>query len=95
MVVTKAGRLPCKFVFHLAPKRDQKSWKVVLEHCFVEAEKLQMTSLVLPPVGTGCIQLLLLLVMTNCLLQTALLHGLGIHYNQIKSINQSVNIVIS
>jgi len=53
MVVTKAGNLPCQYVFHLAPKPDQKSWKAALEHCFQEAEKLQMTSLVLPPVGTG------------------------------------------
>ena len=53
MVITKAGNLPCKYIFHLAPKHDQKSWKAVLEQCFQEAEKLQMTSLVLPPVGTG------------------------------------------
>jgi len=61
MVVTKAGSLPCKFVFHLAPKSDHKSWKAALEHCFQEADKLQMTSLVLPPVGTGRFQLMLLL----------------------------------
>jgi len=53
MVITKAGNLPCKFIFHLAPKPDQKSWKAALEHCFQEADKLQMMSLVLPPVGTG------------------------------------------
>jgi len=56
MVVTKAGNLPCQYVFHLAPKPDQKSWKAALEHCFQEAEKLQMTSLVLPPVGTGLLR---------------------------------------
>jgi len=53
MVVTKAGNLPCKFIFHLAPKQDQKSWKSALEYCFQEAEKLQLTSVALPPVGTG------------------------------------------
>jgi len=60
MVITKAGNLPCKFVFHLAPKSDQKSWKAALEDCFQEADKLQMTSLVLPPVGTGWFVLILL-----------------------------------
>jgi len=53
MVITKAGNLACKFIFHLAPKPDKSSWKSALEHCFQEAEKLQMRSLVLPPVGTG------------------------------------------
>jgi len=53
MVVTGAGNLPCKYVFHLAPKHDHQSWKAALEHCFREADKLQLTSLVLPPVGTG------------------------------------------
>lgn len=59
MVVSKAGNLPCQFVFHLAPKNDQKSWKTALEHCFCEAEKLQMASLVLPPVGTGLLPIIL------------------------------------
>jgi len=59
MVVSKGGNLPCQFVFHLAPKNDQKSWKTALEHCFCEAEKLQMASLVLPPVGTGLLPIIL------------------------------------
>jgi len=53
MVITQAGHMPCKLIFHLAPKADKKSLKTVLECCFQEAEKLQITSLVLPPVGTG------------------------------------------
>jgi len=58
MVITKAGNLPCQYIFHLAPKHDQKSWKTALENCFQEAEKLQMTSLVLPPVGTGLLPIM-------------------------------------
>jgi O-acetyl-ADP-ribose deacetylase (regulator of RNase III) len=53
MAITSAGDLPCSRIFHLYAKPDVKSWKDVLGRCFDKAEKMQLTSLAMPPVGTG------------------------------------------
>lgn len=53
MAVTGAGSLPCKHIFHLSASRSVKAWKELLGRCFIEAENRRLTSLAMPPVGTG------------------------------------------
>ena len=53
MAVTGAGNLPCRHVFHLHAKSDVKKWKDVIKQCFAKAEDMQLSSLAMPPVGTG------------------------------------------
>ena len=53
MAVTSAGKLPCTKIFHLFAKPSTKAWKDVIGRCFAEAERLKLTSLAMPPLGTG------------------------------------------
>jgi O-acetyl-ADP-ribose deacetylase (regulator of RNase III) len=53
LAITGAGNLPCQFIFHLSPKADIKSWKAVIGQCLAEAEKMKLTSIAMPPIGTG------------------------------------------
>ena len=52
MAITGAGRLQCKHIFHLVAK-DVKEWKTVIDNMLTEAEKMKLTSLTMPPLGTG------------------------------------------
>jgi poly [ADP-ribose] polymerase 10/14/15 len=53
LAVTGAGLLPCKHVFHVVVKADFKLLKATVKKCLAEAEKMKLTSLVIPPLGTG------------------------------------------
>ena len=60
-VVTNSGKLPCKAVVHaVGPRRNdvgaKKSKKILRQAClniFAETEKLNLTSMALPAIGTG------------------------------------------
>ena len=60
-VVTKAGQLPCKVVVHavgprwseVGPKKSKKILRQACLNSFAETEKLNMTSMALPAIGSG------------------------------------------
>ena len=52
MAITGAGRLQCKHIFHLVA-RDVKEWKTVIGNMLMAAEKMNLTSITMPPLGTG------------------------------------------
>ena len=60
-VVTNSGKLPCKAVIHAVGPRcndvgAKKSKKILRQAClnsFIETEKLNMTSIALPAIGSG------------------------------------------
>ena len=60
-VVTNSGKLPCKVVVHAVGPRcndvaAKKSKKILRQAClnsFIETEKLNMTSIALPAIGSG------------------------------------------
>lgn len=55
MVVTNAGRLKAKYLFHIVPVEPltAKSMKASLLTCLQEAEKKRVTSISFPAIGTG------------------------------------------
>ncbi|KAI0233840.1 Protein mono-ADP-ribosyltransferase PARP9 [Lamellibrachia satsuma] len=60
VVVTSGGKLNCKFVIHGACCRwdggtggSEKVLRMLLANCFHEADNNKMTSVAIPPIGTG------------------------------------------
>ena len=51
VAVTPAGRLPCKFIFHIAA--SSQTWFKCVERCLREAEYMHLTSMTFPLLGTG------------------------------------------
>ena len=50
MAVTGAGRLPSKLIIH---HTDNSTWSDLLLNCLMEAERLKMSSVALPLLGSG------------------------------------------
>ena len=53
VAVTRAGNIGCKYIIHLEAADDSGDWMTVIRRGLVEAEKLQLSSISYPLLGTG------------------------------------------
>ena len=53
IIVTGPGKLNCKYIFHVLLQGSVNGWKGVISSCLQLAEKLRVTSVAFPALGTG------------------------------------------
>ena len=53
LVVTKAGRLMCEYIIHVAALESASEWRKPLKLCLEKVESFKLHSVAFPAVGTG------------------------------------------